>query len=300
MGRELLIDALEMGSAELKELEEALHKMNAMYRDFYDKQLREEIKAQSEMVKNKKLEIGNRISRNMEELRFLKSDFKDLFNVFFEDKQLHSILLHKMWLTEFRPLKKEDAEKELKSIRAKRHELREASGFLKKWVGRIDSKSLRATWKVLDGEFTSDMDKDEALDKLKRIDAKYRRKGWLVMLNEPFINMALQKFCKKLDQINSKEFDARKDFEKSKGKGTTTEYNAMKVLHAIAQKKKSMENKCINLVLANPEFARKLKKMSTGPVVQKGMRGIISLFRDIDVRFDQKEWKAEMKKRIGG
>jgi hypothetical protein len=204
-----------------------------------------------------------------------------------------------LWLTDFKGLKKEEAEKELKSVKAKRRELKDVSEFLKKWVGRVDSKALRATWKVLDGEFVSDMDKDEALEKLKRIDIKYRRKGWIIILNEPFISMALQKFCRKLDEIKSKEFDARRDVERSKGKGTTAEYSAMKVLQAVEQKKKSMENKCVNLVLANPEFARKLKKMSTGPVVQKSMRAIISLFRDIDVRFDQKEWKAEMKKKIG-
>ena len=295
----LLIDYLQSQAEELRKTEDELKKLNEIYRKSYDKQLREEIKHQTTKLRKKRFEVKEHISKNIEEFRLLRSNFVDLFNVFLEDERLRPIILQKIWLTDFKLLDEEKGQKELQQIRERRKELKEAEDFLGKWHGEIDAKSLKATWKVFDAEIEGKLHKEELLQKLPDIDKRYVKKGWLIMINEPFVYKQLRKFSEWLKKLYGDEKLAKAKYEKSIGKGTRTEYETVKEYKRIIKERKNAENKCINMLLANPQVARKLK--SSVGVMRFHDKTITNLLKDLKITpINEKEWKEEMQKRLKG
>jgi len=295
--KELLIDYFERKSEELSKMDKELKKLSAEYRNAYDKQLKEEIHSQKSKMDKEKWLVKDYISKNSQEFILLKNDFDDLFQIFLDDEFLKPILTQKMWLTEFKRLDEKEAQKKLQEIKERRKEVKDVEDFLKKWHGQIDAKSLTATWKIFEGEIEGKLDKDEVLGMLPRLDQKYRRKGWLIIINEPFIHAQIKKFIEKLKKLDGEEKLAKLRSDKSKGKGTTLEYKELTNYKKAKKERVVFENKVINLLLINPSIAKNLRK-TTG-FGRNPNKLLTDLLRNIPIdEINEKEWKEKMKKRL--
>ncbi len=292
----MLIDYLETSSEELHILEERIQKLDEEYRKCFDKQIRQEMDSIRKEIRHKKTEVYERIIKDVQEIYLLKKHFPQLLDVFLEDKQIGMILHRKSWLFEFRNIKATD--KELTEIKKKRKELSDARDFLKKWVGKIDSKSLTATWPMLKGKIKDENDKDEVMTVILEEEESLKRQGWLVMLHEPHIIKPLKKIIEKLKKASEDAAQKSVDLGKSKGNGTTAEYNATKALREAQKKKRIAEKECRHLLYANPEFLMKLKTETKWNKMKVDIfaNNFIKKIEYLPIKEDV--WLREMKKKI--
>ncbi|HLC68235.1 MAG TPA: hypothetical protein VJH24_00210 [Candidatus Bilamarchaeaceae archaeon] len=295
----MLVDYLEENSEKLQQLHVRLRELDRQYRAFYDRNLREEISLVKNTIGKKRAEIGDYLFRHLHELRMLKNFFPDFFNVLLEDEDVGPLIRRKEWLLNVRPMKPEEAEKELKKIKSQRKQLREAKTFLKKWVGKTEARSLGATWPVLKPCIQDGMEKEEAIQALREMDTKLRKEGWLICIHEPYLLEVLDRFLGNVQQAQVAEAAAQKKYQQAKGQGSTTEYNALRNLRKAQKTHRHWKRLCTQLLYINPLLLTRLKKGQyrwknrlREPVLRILLTGIIS------PRVVEKKWMDEMKKRL--
>ncbi len=292
----MLVDYLENASVELRKMEGKIQELDKQYRKYLDKQLRQEITGAKKELSRKRTEIYEEIMKSMQEIYLLKKYFPQLLDVFTEDKQIGNLLRKKSWLFDFRNVAATNDE--LEDLRKKRNDLSDAKDFLKKWVGRIDSKSLNATWPILKGKIKDESDRDEVIAAIEEEWKVLNKRGWLLTLREPYIMKPFRRIMKKLNKASEGVVQKNIDLEKSKGKGTLTEYNSSKELKKAQKKKRTLERKCLHLLYANPEFLMKLKGET------RWSQKKIDLFADNFVKriefvpINEERWLREMRKRV--
>ncbi len=296
---DMLVDYLEGAAVELKEMQERLIELDKEYRKQFDRQVREEMNYVKKEIARKKREIDERIYSNFEELRLIKKHFPALFNIFIEDELIGPVLKKRAWLLDFKELQKKECERILHDIKSKRAELKEAKEFLKGWVGRIDAKSMIATWNVLKGVLKDEVDKSDALAIIEETDRKLRRESWLVILNNPFILKPLHKFFRMLKKANEDEYEKEALLQKTKGHGTLAEYNATKELRKVKKKRMRIERICRHILLANSAFLNKIRKQKMtwrDGTIEKFMKSFLEKLETKPI--EEKKWIKEMKKKL--
>lgn len=296
----MIIDYLEDAAGNLRVLGNKLKELEAEYKKSFDRQAREEMARIRKEIAKKRHEMKMQVYLHLDELRLLKKHFPMLLEVLMEDENIGHVLKKKAWLLDFKVLQKKDCEKRLLEIRKKRKQLRETKDFLRNWVGRIDVKSIVATWPVLkDALNEGEVDKEDILTAVSDMDKKLKNEGWQLMLNDPFILKPLDRLLQMLKKAQGEEYDKRIAFDKAKGKGTTQEYNTGKVLLGTRRKKAKIERMCMHLLLANSHFLNKIKKQdmtwcdkTTGLFMKK----LLEKLNAPEIHEDR--WVKEMKKKL--
>ena len=157
----MLIDYLESASNELDELERNLVEINKDYKRFFDRELKEQTINVRKRIDKKRNEVLDYLYFNMQELSMIKKNFPDFFRILEEDPHLSKVVERVSWILGSKKLDQKQCEQEIKRIKAGKKQLREARAFLDRWVGKIDGKSLEATWPILKGELKAEMEKED-------------------------------------------------------------------------------------------------------------------------------------------
>ena len=296
----MLIDYLEEISENLKNLEKQLVQLEKDYRLFGDREIREQMNTVKKDIKKIMANALGQLYLHLQELFLIKKYFPAFFQVLKEDQHLAKIIGRIDWLLEFKKLDQKTCKEELTKIKNQRTQLREVKDFLRNWVGKVDHKSLVATWAFLKNDLAKDMDRDEVSAILKKRNRELKRQGWLLLLNSYSIPAIFEKFSAKLTSIRKGEVDWRTDFEKTKGRGIYAQSDAEKKLkHAVAERRK-MVRKCEHFLMANYEFILVFKKQKRTWLDQGANRMMKELIERIDVKpIDEKNWLVEMNKRLG-
>ncbi len=297
----MFIEYLEKVTAELNWMENKLQVLEKEYRKGFDRQAREEINGIKKEIKTKKLEIGEKIYENLWEMRLIKKHFPALFTVYIEHETIGPVLKNKMWLIDFKGMPIKECEKKINEIKNKRKQLKESIKFLKGWVGSIDAKSMVATWNVFKDVLKEKdkRDKDEVLALIKEMNKASLREGWLVMLNEPLILKPLYRFFTLLKKAYENEYEKKNAFEKSKGKGSISEYNTTKELREAQKKRMRIEKLCRHLLLANSHFLAKIKTNKPtwrNKSIDNFIKGFLNSIKIPNI--DEKKWLNEIKSKL--
>jgi len=298
MKEALLIDYLEEAAGYLSKKTARLKELNRQYREVYDKQIREEMDRVRKEIGKKRAEIVEMFYENIDELRHLKKYYPDLLEVFMEDENLGKILRKKSFLFEnSKPLNEREALKKLNEVIVKRRKLRDAKKFLHKWSGSISGKQLGATYPTLKGKIKGSVDKYEAVEIIKDLNAELRKEGWMIIINSPLVLGEVNRFAGQKKMLEFQEVQAKKACDDAKGRGTATEYNAQKKLEGIRRKKHHIEKMMKHLLLTNTELLATLKK-SRG--WSRGRVDPVSKFAETVPlnRIKEKTWLEKMKKRL--
>jgi hypothetical protein len=256
----LLIDYLEDASAYLRERKESLRKLRLSYHHVYDPDMVRETKAIEADIRRKKSEVTNELLYNLEEFRAIHRYFPDLLSAFMEDEDVGPVISEKAWLLDFRPLAPKVAAAKLQKLREWRAQLRDAKDFLRKWVGTIDAKSILATYPALKGHMHGEMEKEDAMRIVEKVDRLLIREGWLLLINDSLIRIPVAKFMNKLIILRQEEINAQHEYARVQGKGTVAESTALKKLKDVRRKKEHYEKVLAQLLLANPSFLGLLRK----------------------------------------
>jgi len=294
----MLIDYLEGAGEELRRKKKEYQELNRQYREFYSKDIREEIANAKAAMHKKYQELNEELYENLHELSLIKAYFPELYRILLEDEDLGKALRKKDWLLEVKNENKEDAKKKLAALRQKRKQLQDAAKFMKEWPReRIDAKSIKATWPVLAGMIEGEMDKEDVLDAIGKRQKELRREGWKALINESMIEAPLQRMLKKIKELRTSEQSKHIAYEHAKGKGSVKEYEAQGALKEAQEKRKRMERMCRHLLLSGRTFLEKIKnRKKTG----KRANELEMLADSIALKkINEKEWLGQMRKRIG-
>ena len=94
----LLIDYLENAAAFMREKKEHLKKLDAQYRQVYDRDIKKEIAQIRSEITKKNSEINNQLLLNLEEFRALQKYYPDLLGAYMEYEYICKIISKKSWL----------------------------------------------------------------------------------------------------------------------------------------------------------------------------------------------------------
>lgn len=295
----MLVDYLEESSEELQSLYNRLHKLDKQYRTFFDRNIREEMARVKKSIRKKRFEINEELYCRLQELEFLRRYFPEFFSVLLEYEYVGHSIKVKLWLLDFKKKDAETCKKKLKELKNQRRELRKAREFLRKWVGKIDAKSLVATWPLLKSHVQKTMDKDEALEAVKKAAKELRKKGWLILLNEPYVVDILQRFLTKLHKASGQEQKLKRKVDTAKGQGSVAEYDSLREYKKIQRRRKRWERFCRHLLFCNTVLLEKLK---TGKISlkEKELDSKAKLLaQSVNPRkVGEKIWMQEMKKKL--
>ena len=299
MKDELLVDYLEEASEYLRMKREELMEFRRQYEQLYDKDIREEMDILNEEIKKKKSEITDHLYENAEELRYIKKYFPDYFEVLLEDQEIGGILKKKEFLYKQGSIKGDKAVHMLVEIRNARRRLRDAKNFLETWHGSITEKQLTATYPILKGKITGKHDSSEVIAKIKELDKELKKEGWIVIVSsKELILQVIEKFILMLKRAEMVHMQAKMKYEQAKGKGSVTEYSALKALKKTEKRKAHLKRMIGHLLLANPEFLSSLKKQRGW--LQKKKKSELEKFAEkVGMkRIREKTWLEKMNKKL--
>ncbi len=298
MKQKLLVDYLEESAEYLAGKNKALRELNRQYKEVYDKQIREEMDVVKKEIGKKREEIIETVYENLEEMRYLKKYFAELLQVFLEDENIGDILSKKSFLFEnSRQMDDREALNKLNEIKKKRSQLRDAKKFLHDWTGTISGRKLGATYPVLKGKIEGNADKEDAIEVIKKMNSKLRKKGWMIIINSPLAVVPLQRYMNRKKMLEVAEIEAKRAYANSKGKGTSAEYDAKKKLDETVKEKNHVEKMIKHVLLANPELLSSLKKAQGW---KRGKKDPLQLLAEsIPMnKIREKTWMDQMRKKL--
>ncbi len=295
----LLIDYLEDATSYLQEKTTRLRKLDDQYRKIYDRDIKREIGLIKQEIRKKRSEIINNILLNLDEFTYLNKYFPELLQTFIEDEYIGKIISKKVWLLNFKQMPPKEAVAMLEQIKSWRMQLKDAKKLLiTKWVGKVDSRAFVATYPMLKGHIKNDLERDEVITIIDRVDKGLLREGWLILITDALIEIPIAKFMTKISRLQYLELMANGDFTRARGRGTVGEVSAMRKLEKIKRKKQHYENILTQVLLANPAYLRKLKTNKNW--LAKNKQTTLQKFVECITPHKVKEraWFNEMKKRL--
>ena len=295
----MLIDYLEEAAAYLQEHHKKLQRLEGQYKKIYDRDIKAEMVQVKKDIRKKSAEIREELLLNLEEFRYFHKYFPELLQAFVDDEYIGSVLTAKAWLLDFKQLDPKEATVKFQQIREWRAQLRDARNFLRNWFGSIDSRSFTATYPVLRGYVQGKMEKDEVLEEIKRADRMLLKQGWLLLLVDPLIEIPLGKFMQKFAMVTYEETTAKTTRLRMKGKGTVAEVSSIRKWEKLKKEKEKYEKLIRQILLANPDYLRKIKKKQNWLVREK--RTMLQRIAEEVTPNTIKEriWLNEMRKRLG-
>jgi len=299
MSEELLVDYLEEASAYLRLRRDELIEFRRQYEQLYDKDIREEMNILNEEIKKKKTEVTDHLYENAEELRYIRKYFPDYFEILLEDEEIGGILRKKEFLYRQGSISGDKAVHKLVEITNARRRLRDAKNFLETWHGSITEKQLTATYPVLKGRIKGNVESGEAIAKIKEFDKELKKEGWMAIVgSKELILQVIQKFIERLKRAELLHMQASMKYEQAKGKGSVTEYSALKALKKTEKRKEHLKRMIGHLLLANPEFLSSMKKQS-GWLQKKKKTELEKFAEKVGIkRIREKTWLEKMNKKL--
>lgn len=294
----LLIDYLEETAEYLREKTEKLQKLDEQYRRLYDRDLRREMALIKQDMRKKRSEVTNKLLFNLEEFRYLVKYFPELLKAFMEDEYIGKIISKKAWLLDFQQVPPQQAAAKLEQLKMWRAQLKDAKKFTRKWVGKVSARAFVATFPVLRGYLKKDMEKDEVMEVIKKVDRLLRREGWLLLISDALIQIPIAKFMSKIRRFRYEETMAEAELKRAHGKGTVAEAKALRKYQKMKRKKEHYENVLIQILLTNPSFLRSIKKKKHW-LSREQSSALERFAEDITPRrVKERAWLDEMKKRL--
>jgi hypothetical protein len=260
MEERLLVDYLEDSASYLREKREKLRKLEETFKKIYDRDIKKEMAEIKIEIRKKQSEVNYQLLLNLEEFRALNKYYADLLNVFMDDEYIGKVIGKKAWLLDFRQTPPKLAAAKLQQIKQWRSQLRDAKAFLRKWVGRVDARSIVATYPVLRGHMSGEMDKEEALAAVDRADRVLLREGWLLLISDSLIQIPLAKFMTNINKLRYEEVQASHAMNQARGRGTVAETAALRKFQEITRRRQHYEKMIEQVLLANPRYLKALKK----------------------------------------
>ncbi|MFN7991685.1 MAG: hypothetical protein U0R44_06015 [Candidatus Micrarchaeia archaeon] len=294
----LLIDYLEESAAYLRERKEKLKALDAQFRRVYDSDLKHEMAEIRRDIAKKDSEVTTELLYNLEEFRSLNKYYPALLQVFMEDEYIGKVIAKKAWLLDYRPLPPQEAAAKLGQLRAWRKQLKDARKALKHWVGTVDSRAFVATFPVLRGQMSGELDKIDAIAAIDKTDKLLLKEGWLLLISDSLIEIPIAKFMTNINQLRYQEITAQTDFSRSRGRGTVAETKALRNLQSITKSKQHYERALTQMLLANPNYLKELKKRKDWLSRDKG-GNLEKLAKGITPHtIKERVWLNEMRKKV--
>ena len=294
----MLIDYLEDATQELRTLEERLISLGREYQIMRDPETRDQMAQLKKELKKKKFQLLEYLYEHLQELTFLKKNFPEYVTVLLEEPSLSEILNRISWLFDYKELPSQECTQALLAIKKERKQLRDARDFLKKWVGPIDQKSLVATWPLLKGELRPNMDTDEIVAVIKKKNKELRKKGWLIMIHEPFIKVILDKISERIKALKKTEFEKQTELKKGIDQGIYKQETLLKERKKTEKERIGLERRFKHILLAGYPYLFKLKQQKTWRE-EKGDLFLSGLVRTIPTSaLDEKLWLKEARKKL--
>lgn len=294
----LLIDYLEEAAGYLREKTERLHKLDEQYHRMIDRDIRREMSLIKKEMRQKRGEVTYELLYNLDEFRYLHKYFPELLKTFMEDEYIGKVISRKAWLLDFKQTPPKEAAAKLEQIQLWRLQLKDAKKFLRKWVGKVSARAFVATYPVLRGHLNKDGDKDEVIEIIHKVNDLLRREGWLLLISDSLIHIPASKFIGKIRTLKMEEQTATVELRKAKGRGTVMETAALRKLEKIQMRKEHYQSVLTQILLANPEYLRAMKKKSDW--LSRGAEDhIIRFAKDITPhKVKERAWLNEMNERL--
>jgi len=294
----LLIEYLEDAAQKIREHTEKLRTLDKQYRHYYDRDIRREMTVIQKEIKRIKGDVKYELLLNLEEFRYLHKYFPELLQTFMEDEHIGPVLRKKAWLLDFKPAEGKEAAIKLAKLKRMRMQLREARKTLGGWVGTVEARAFVATYPALKGYMKEDLEKDEAIELLKKTDRELRKQGWLLLISDSLIKIPIMKFMNRIQMLRSNELMAIGQFQRSKGKGTVKETQAQRRLEEISRKKEHYENVLKQILLSNPSYLRMLKRKDSW-ISRERKTAFQKFIRTITPhKVKERAWLNEMNKKL--
>jgi hypothetical protein len=294
----MLIEYMQDASLSIQDMTERLQKLDVQYRRCYDRDIRREMSLIKREIRKAKSDARNELLFRLEEFRYLDKYFPDLLKAFMEDEYIGPVMKKKAWLLDFKNVPAKQAAMKLGQLRVWRMQVKDARKTLTGWVGNVSKKAFVATYPVLKGEMEGDMEKDEAIEMVDKVDKLLLREGWLLLISDSLIKIPISKFMNKIQKLSTMEMQAELMSAKARGKGTVAETAALRKLEKIRAKKDHYERVLRQVLLSNPTCLRSMKRKKDW-LSRERQSGFEKFIQGV-VPFKVKErsWLNEMKKKI--
>ncbi|GEM_PF-784390 len=294
----LLIDYLEEAAEYLRVQIEKRHKLEDQYRRIYDRDIKREISLVNIDIKKKKSEVTNQILLNLDEFRYLKAYFPELLDAFMEDEYIGKMISSKSWLLYYKPIPPKEAATKLGQLKMFRAQLKEAKKFIKTWVGTVNSRAFAATFPILKGRIKGKLNKAEVLQAIEKADKELIKEGWLLLISDSLIKIPLSKFSNKIIKLRVAKMQADSKVKYARGRGTVAEAAALREYKKVSRRLTHYENLVIQILLANPNFLRNMKK-SRNWLSRERLSIIEKIAEHVTPRtVKERAWLNEMNKKL--
>jgi hypothetical protein len=294
----LLIEYLEKASLRIGELTEKLRRLDKQYRQFYDRDIRREMTLIKKEIKRIRSDAMNELLFSLEQFHYLRKYFPELLETFMEDEYIGSVLRKKAWLLDFKQLPSKESAMRLEQLRMWRLQLKDAKNTLTGWVGKVSARAFVATYPTLRGHMRKDLEKDEAIELVDKVDKMLRKQGWLLLISDSLIKIPVAKFMDRIQRLRNQELMARGELNRAKGKGSVAETAAIRKVERLQKKRVHYEKVLTQILLSNPKALRSMKKKKSW--LSRERKSSFERFLEgiVPHKVKERAWLNEMKKRI--
>lgn len=288
----LMTEELDEYAHKIKETKEEILRLSRVYKQFFDRDIRRELDEQKLKLKKLKKDSRNLLYKDIDELRLLKKHFPEFLKELEKDPFISSSMDAVKWLLDFKELPREKAEKELESLRKKRKQLRDAKKIITSF-SRVETKKLEKL-ELFKDVLKKDLSKEDLLEWMDDQDKFFKRKGWLVLLNYPFIEVYIKNYLVNYKNALDDEKFYHQSYVQGSEQGSLSESETAKDLKIARKMRKGLERKCKHMLYANTKYLKKLKSSKRFGTNFSNFEH--DFFDSIEMKhIDEEKWVKQMK-----
>lgn len=295
----MLIEYLDDAAKDMAEIREKAQSIRKRYDSTGDRDLLSELAMLNKKAKIKKIHIWENIYENVEEFRYMKKHFPQLFQVYAEDESIGKIIRKKEWLADFDEMDPIEASRKIEDIKNDLRNLRKIRKASKNWERPFTENMIGTGWNIIKDKINENTEIEELQDILSDEEESLRKDGWKIIINEPLIMKPVSLFLERMKNAITEEQTSKLKMEESSGRGIYWEHKAKREYDLAVKKRKSVERCCKHLLLSNPQFLKKFKKQGMFWRDRNVAAFMKNFFDSIAVpEINEREWLTEMRKKI--
>ncbi len=256
----LLIQELEEFSLSITEIKKEQIRLTKLYKASFDRDIRKDINIEKTKLKKAQFKLKKILYAGLEELKLIKLHFPGFYKELQTDEFISEPLQGLEWIFDFKLLSPKEAENKIMFIKEKKLQLRLAEKELKKFAS-VDKEELNK-FPVLVEILKKNLTKDELLKWIRLKNKELKRKGWLVLLNEPYIENYVHNYLNYFKKVLIEEANAVKFYNESTKKGSIAETKALDKLNLVKKLRRKTSRNCKHMLYSNPYYLKKLKSMN--------------------------------------
>jgi hypothetical protein len=171
--------------------------------------------------------------------------------------------------------------------------------MLKGWYGKIEYRSFVATYPVLRGVISADMEKQDLIETITNFDKTLKKKGWSLLISDSLIKIPLSKYIDLLKEAAYQERMALEKRKKTAVRGTVAEALVKKEFDKAQKKRMHYELMIRQILLSNPVYLRSIKKNKDW--LSKNKKTVLSTIAEgiTPHTVREKIWFDQMRKKVG-